>query len=107
MEAYHFWKLVDRECVAWVTDRIERRLLLEIFEIWFIRTRFKRAGTFEALVNQKGHARGDNWYETKWNSWWGILRDKLVSRYGWGKWYREMAGPAYNLVGGGLHTDTH
>ena len=51
IEGYHRWNFQAAQCVEDVTVWINARLLLQVFEVWFIRTAWPRVNNFSELIS--------------------------------------------------------
>ena len=69
-EGYHWWNVLGRQCVVWVTKSINERLLLQSFEIWFIRITMPRVNKYVELLSDRCRARGDWHWLYSPGSWW-------------------------------------
>ena len=69
-DGYQWWNALGRECVAKVVRFINRRLLSQFFDIWWIMTGVSRANSYNALVNARCRARGGGRWLAHSPSWW-------------------------------------
>ena len=70
-DGYQWWNVLGRQCVARVTRNINRRLLEQFFNIWWIITGVPRVRDFDQLLLRRDRHHRD-WF-IKRRSWWKVL----------------------------------
>ena len=73
-DGYQWWNALGREFVARVTKSINRRLLVQFFDIWWITTGAARVNSYDELIAARN--RHHIMYSTFWRkgkSWWKVL----------------------------------
>ena len=112
-DGYQWWNALGREFVAYVTKSINRRLLVQFFDIWWIITGVPRVNSFAELQSARCRRLGEDnvpfryiglWCRAS-GSWWTVLlriREELggvLFRQTWHPWnlvahYKNISSPA-------------